>query len=70
MSDVVSLTEIYSQHAELLPGRTLLQTVTPGAKGDTYIGGSTIDDDTVDLRGSGSVDGGGDKHDHGIWWRW
>lgn len=67
MSNVVSFTEICRQHAELLPGRTLLQTVTPGSKGETYILGSTIDDNTVDLRGSGSVDHG-DPHGYFIWW--
>lgn len=32
MSDAVNYTEIYSQHVELLPGRTLLQTT--GGVGD------------------------------------
>lgn len=55
MSDVVSFTEVSSQHVELLPSRTMLTILQsrPGADGGTYIGGSTIDDDTVDIRGGG-----------------
>lgn len=69
MSDVVSFTEIYGQHVELLPGRTMMLLAnTPGADGGTYISGSTIDADTVDLGGSGGVDDGY-KAGHDMWWR-
>lgn len=70
MSDVVSFTEIYSQHVELLPGRTMLQTNTPGIDGAPYSSGSTIDDNTVDLGGSGGVDASGYQDGDGIWWHW
>ena len=71
MPGVVSSTEIHGQHMELLPVRTLMSGLlsgllqnTPGADGGTYIGGSTIDRDTVDLNGDGIDDrsqGGGGR---------
>lgn len=56
MSDVVSFTEIHGQYVELLPGRTLLQTRASAEDGATYISGSTIDHDTIDLDGNGIDD--------------
>lgn len=63
MSDVMSSTEIHGQHVELLPVRTLMSGLLsgllqnkPGADGGTYIGGSTIDRDTIDLNGDGIDD--------------
>lgn len=50
MSDVVSFTEIYSQHVELLPTRTLLQT----SGGINHEDIDVIDDGGRD--GSGGVD--------------
>ncbi|MGH3916513.1 MAG: hypothetical protein ACRDTC_24345 [Pseudonocardiaceae bacterium] len=65
MSDVVGFTEIRGQHVELLPARTVLSGLLsnvlqnrPGADGGTFIGGSTIDRDTVDLNGDGIDDRG------------
>lgn len=69
MSGVVSFTEIYGQHVELLPSRTMLQTNTPGADGAEYICGSTIDDDTVDIPGcSSTIDNGGYRGGDGVLW--
>ncbi|MGQ0776046.1 MAG: hypothetical protein ACT4NY_16755 [Pseudonocardiales bacterium] len=61
MSDVVSFTEIYSQHVELLPGRTLLRTIAPvDGPVDTH-----VDDGRGGVRDDGGFDKFGGVDDNG-----
>lgn len=70
MSDVVNYTEIYSQHVELLPGRTMLIAGAPGAAtppGDSVLAEAydVADDGGFDSEGGVDDDGPGGVVDDG-----